>query len=263
MRRPFIHTASLYRSSLANKVKAVVCATAILVLVYIVFVQGWQNVSAQRGARAAEGIRMTSEQADDVSRTTGAVGTLIAAAAAPSSSASSSSSPPPLESGFSSEDAQPQLEDGAWYVVRIEDISGRWEPAYSAAKADIERFEHRFRTAEDRLSEYFDEQRELTGSVSDSALRAELRLRDSEERSAYTRWTEEGRKLLNRALAIERELDDMDVVIRKQQLTVSMLSEYSSASSIPSSAQSLHRALGEFRLQSDELASDLSTRVFN
>ena len=262
MNRPFIHTARFYRSSLANKVKAVVCVTAILVLVYVVFVQGWQNVSAQRGARAAEGIRMTSEQADDVSRTTGAVGTLIAAAAAPSSS-TSSSSPSPSIGGFSSEEAQPQLEDSAWYVVRIEDISGRWEPAYSAAKADIERFEHRFRTAEDRLSEYFDEQRELTGGVSDSALRAELRRRDSEERRTYTRWTEEGRKLLNRALAIERELDDMDVAIRKQQLTVSMLSEYSRASSIPSSAQSLHRALGEFRLQSDELASDLSTRVFN
>ena len=262
MHRPFIHTASLYRSSLANKVKAVVCVTAVLVLVYVVFVQGWQNVSAQKGARAAEGIRMTSEQADDVSRTTGAVGTLIAAAAAPSSTAASFG-PAPSEGVFSSEDAQPQLEDNAWYVVRIEDISGRWEPAYSAAKADIERFEHRFRTAEDRLSEYFDEQRELTVSVSDSALRSELRRRDSEEQRAYTRWTEEGRKLLNRALAIERELDDMDVVIRKQQLTVSMLSEYSSASSIPSSAQSLHRALGEFHLQSDELASDLSTRVFN
>ena len=260
MNRPFIHTARFYRSSLATKVKASICVMAVLILAYVVFVQGWQNVSAQRGARAAEGIRMTSEQADDMSRTTGAVGTLIADAAAPSSS---TSNPSPSEGGFSSKDAQPHLEDSAWYVVRIEDITGRWRPAYSAAKADIERFEHRFRTAEDRLSEYFDEQRELTGSVSDPALRAELRLRDSEERRAYTRWTEEGRKLLNRALAIERELDDMDVVIRKQQLTVSMLSEYSRASSIPSSAQSLHGALGEFRLQSDELASDLSTRVFN
>ena len=262
MNRTFIHTARLYRSSLAIKVKACICVMAVLVLTYVVFVQGWQNVSAQRGARAAEGIKMTSEQAGDMSRTTGAVGTLIATAAAPSPSPTPSNSSPP-ESDFSSEDAQSHLEDSAWYVVRIEDISGRWEPAYSAAKADIKRFKHRFRTAEDRLSEYFDEQRELTGSVSDSALRAELRLRDSEERRAYTRWTEEGRKLLSRALAIERELDDMDVVIRKQQLTVSMLSEYSRASSIPRSAQSLHRALGEFRLQSDELASDLSTRVFN
>lgn len=262
MNRSFIHAASFYRSSLATRVKAVVFVMAVLVLAYVVFVQGWQNVSAQRGARAAEGIRMTSEQAGDMSRTTGAVGTLIATAGAPSSS-TTTSNPSPPEGGFSSAGAQSQLENSAWYVVRIEDISGRWEPAYSAAKSDIKRFKHRFETAEDRLSEYFDEQRELTGSVSDSALRAELRLRDSEERRAYARWTEEGRKLLNRALAIERELDDMDVVIRKQQLTVSMLSEYSKASSIPSSAQSLHRALGEFRLQSDELASDLSTRVFN
>ena len=262
MNRPSFHTARFYRSSLATRVKASICVMAVLVIVYVVFVQGWQNVSAQRGARAAEGIRMTSEQADDMSRTTGAVGTLITTAAAPSSPARS---PDPSLStgGLSSKEARPPLEDSTWYVVRIEDISGRWGPAYSAAKADIERFEHRFRTAEDRLGEYFDEQRELTVSVNDPALRSELRRRDSEERSAYARWTEEGRKLLDRALAIERELDDMDVVIRKQELTVSMLSEYSRASSIPSSAQSLHRALGEFRLQSDELASDLSTRVFN
>ena len=263
MNRHFIHTASLYRSSLATKVKAVVCVMAVLILVYVVFVQGWQNVSAQRGARAAEGIKMTSEQAGDMSRTTSAVGTLIATAAAPSPSASSSSPPSSVVDGLAPGESQPHLEDSAWYVVRIEDISGRWGPAYSAAKADIERFKHRFRTAEDRLSEYFDDQRELTDSVSDSTLRSELSRRDSEERRAYTRWTDEGRKLLDRALAIERELDDMDVVIRKQQLTVSMLSEYSRASSIPSSAQSLHTALDEFRLQSDELASDLSTRVFN
>ena len=262
MNRPFIHTARFYRSSLATRVKTVVCVMAVLVLAYVVFVQGWQNVSAQRGARAAEGIRMTSEQAGDMSRTTGAVGTLIATAAAPSSTGYPTS-PPSSADGLAPGESPPHLEDSAWYVVRIENISGRWEPAYSAAKADIERFKHRFRTAEDRLSEYFDEQRDLTGSVSDSALRAELSRRDWEERRAYTRWTEEGRKLLNRALAIERELDDMDVVIRKQQLTVSMLSEYSRASSIPSSAQSLHRVLDEFRLQSDELASDLSPRVFN
>ena len=162
MNRPFIHTASFYRSSLATKVKASICVMAVLVLAYVVFVQGWQNVSAQRGARAAEGIRMTSEQAGDMSETTGAVGTLIATAAAPSSS-TSTSNPSLSAGGFSSEGAKPHLENSAWYVVRIEDISGRWEPAYSAAKADIERFEHRFRTAEDRLSEYFDEQRELTG----------------------------------------------------------------------------------------------------
>ena len=87
--------------------------------------------------------------------------------------------------------------------------------------------------------------------------------RDAEERDAYERWTVEGSRLLNRALAMGRDLDDMDVVIRKQQLTISMLSQYTSESSIPSSAKSLHASLSEFRLQSDELARDLSIDVFN
>lgn len=60
-----------------------------------------------------------------------------------------------------------------------------------------------------------------------------------------------------------RELDDMDIIIRKQQLTISMLSQYTRESSIPSSAESLHASLSEFRLQSDKLARDLSTDVFN
>ena len=57
MNRHFIHTARFYRSSLATKVKASICVMAVLILAYVVFVQGWQNVSAQRGARAAEGMR--------------------------------------------------------------------------------------------------------------------------------------------------------------------------------------------------------------
>ena len=73
----------------------------------------------------------------------------------------------------------------------------------------------------------------------------------------------EGSQLLNRALAMGRQLDDMDVVIRKQQLTVGMLSQYTRERSIPGSAESLHASLSEFRLQSDRLASDLSANVFN
>ena len=259
MKRAYTYIAGSGLQSRATNVKVGICVVAVLALAYVVFVQGWQNVSAERGTRAAEGIRLTSEQAGDMSRTTNDVGTLIADVGASSLSSSQS----PSVAHLSSQDAQTEVEVDAWYVVRIEELSGRWNPAYTAARADIERFEHRFRTAEDRLIEYFDEQTDLTVSVNDPALRAELQERDLEEREAYARWTEEGRKLLGTALTIGRELDDMDVVIRKQQLTVSMLSQYTRASSIPSSAQDLHRALDEFRLQSDELASDLSTNVFN
>ena len=151
----------------------------------------------------------------------------------------------------------------AWYVQRLEALVESWGPGYAQAKADIDRFEHRFRTSEDRLREYFDEQTVLTEGVNDQNLRTELQRRDEDERAAYRRWTTEGRKLLDRALAMRSELDDMGIVIRKQQLTVSMLSQYTRESSIPKSAESLYRSLGEFRLQSDALATDLSTRVFN
>ena len=246
-------------TSRSAKIKAAICAVAVLALAYVVFVQGGQDVTAERGARAAEGIRMTSVQAEDMSTTARAVSTLVEDAAGS----------PPLRSQAKadvtqgSQDTQEIADPEAWYVRRIETLVDRWEPGYSAAKADIERFEHRFRTTQDRLREYFVEQGELTESVHDSSLRARLKRRDSEEREAYDRWTAEGSELLTRALAMGRELDDMDVVIRKQQLTVTMLSQYTTGSSIPSSAESLHASLSEFRVQSDQLASDLSTHVFN
>ena len=246
-------------TSRSAKIKAAICAVAILALAYVVFVQGGQDVTAERGARAAEGIRMTSVQAEDMSTTASAVSTLIEDAAGS----------PPLRSQAKadvtpgSQDTRDNTDPDAWYTRRIETLVDRWEPGYSAAKADIEKFEHRFSTTQDRLREYFDEQGELTESVNDPMLRTELERRDEEEREAYMRWTMEGWQLLDRARVMGRELDDMDVVIRKQQLTVTMLSEYTTGSSIPSSAESLYASLSEFRVQSDQLASDLSTHVFN
>ena len=241
------------------KIKTAICTVAVLALCYVVFIQGGQNATAERGARAAEGIRMTSEQAEDMSETASAVGTIIEDAAVPPSS----SSPSGMDVVAPTQDARPRITSDAWYVRRLESLVDRWGPKYGAAKADIEMFEHRFTTAQDRLREYFDQQTKLTGGVNDPMLKAELKRRDEEEREAYERWLMEGWQLLDRARAMGRELDDMDVVIRKQQLTVSMLSEYTTESSIPSSAESLYRSLGEFRVQSDQLARDLSIHVFN
>ncbi len=147
MNRAYKYITKSDRFSRPAKLKAVICVVAILALAYMVFVQGWQNASANRGARAAEAIKLTSEQAGDMSHTSSAVGTLIAGAVHPSStsylihSGTRSSSKAPL----------PDTAAGTWYVTRIENLSDRWSPAYLAAKADIERFEHRFRTTEDRL----------------------------------------------------------------------------------------------------------------
>ena len=240
-------------------IKVSICAISVLALVYIVLFQGGHDAVEAKGARAAEGIQKTSQQAEDMSHTASRVSNLIEGAAVHQAHS--------LASGVDistdpNTDGAPDTAD-AWYVQRLEELVERWGPDYAAARADIDRFEHRFRTSRDRLREYFDEQAGLTEDVNDPELRAELHRRDEEERAAYQRWTTEGRNLLNRALAMRSELDDMDIVIRKQQLTVSMLSQYTRESSIPRSAENLYRSLGEFRMQSDALAMDLSTRVFN
>ncbi len=240
-------------------VKAAVCVLAILGVGYWVFVQGSQSVEAHRGATAAEGIEQTSEKAEDMTQTADAVSTLIE-----DTSVDLSSTPPSAENLTPIvQDPQASVDLESWYVRRVEDLVNRWEPRYAASIDDINKFEHRFKTTEDRLAEYFEKQSQITESVNDPNLRAELLNRDLEEREAYSRWMAEGRELLARAQAMRRDLDDMDAVIRKQQLTVSMLSEYGRSSTIPNSVKSLHASLSDFRRQSNELAEDLSTQIFN
>ena len=241
--------------------KVAICAVAILALSYVVFVQGEQSVEADRGGRAAEGIELTSKQAQDMTQAADAVSVLIEDASVDVSPSPSPS--PAVDITPIAQDSQTAVKSDAWYVRRTERLVNSWGPRYATAIDDITKFEHRFRTAEDRLEEYFQQQSEITESVNDSNLRAELRNRDNEERAAYARWTEEGRALLAHAQDMRGDLDDMDAVIRKQQLTANMLSEYSRASSIPSSVKNLHASLSDFRRQSDELANDLSSQIFN
>ena len=243
----------------SSMAKIAICAVAALGLCYVVFVQGAQSVEADRGTRAAEGIELTSEQAEDMTQAADAVSTLIQDASVDLSLSSS----PVVNLTPAAQDAEADVKSEAWYIHRAESLVDRWGPRYAAAIDDIHKFEHRFRTTEDRLKEYFQEQSDITESVNSSDLRAELQNRDAEERAAYERWAEEGWELLVQAQEMREDLDDMDAVIRKQQLTVDMLSQYSEASSIPHSVKNLHASLSHFRKQSDELAKDLSSHVFN
>ena len=234
--------------------KAGICTAAVFGLLYLVFVVGGQNVEADRANRATEGIEETSEQAQDMTKTADAVSTLIEDTVADVSPPESSTDTAAVVTGPRSDE---------WYVQRVEDLTNRWGPRYAAAIADIDTFESRFMTTMDRLAEYFDKQSKITATVNDHTLRTELENRDQEERAAYARWIDDGQRMLNQARNMRADLDDMDAVLRKQRLTVDMLSEYSKVRSIPNSVNSLHASLGDFRRQSDQLAQDLSSQVFS
>ena len=236
--------------------KTGICLAAVLGLLYVVLVMGGRNVEADRAVRAAEGIKLTSEQADDMTQTADAVSTLIEDTVGEVSPAATSVGSTPVAGGELARSDE-------WYVRRADELASRWGPRYEAASRDIDKFEHRFRTTQDRLTEYFQKQSEITQGVNSPNLRTVLQNRDAEEQAAYARWIEEGYKLLAQARNMRVDLDDMDAVIRKQQLTVNMLSEYSQVSSIPSSVRSLYSSLGEFRRQSNQLANDLSSQVFS
>ncbi len=242
----------------STQFKVGVCALIAVVLLYAVFIVGRQSVDASRGTRAVEGIQRTSEQMEVVTRSADAVAELL-------DETSPDSPTEPTSSGDStptSVDTQAQSSDTV-YVQRLEDLKGRWEPRYTAAIEDIERLEHRFSTATDRLEEYFAKQSGLTQDINDSSLRAQLQQRDSEERAAYGRWMANGTVLLTEVHAMRQDLDDMNTVILKQELTVNMLGEYGAMREIPASVKALYDSLDDFRQQSDQLASDLSSRVFS
>ena len=237
--------------------KMIVCAIAFGALIYVVFVQGAQNVDADRGERAAEGIELTSEQAEAMTETASLVSDLIEEASIDESDSQ------PVGTAPSAQGSNVTTTIDAWYVRRIDNLMSRWGPRYSAAVDDIAKFEHRFYTTQDRLEEYFRQQADLTQSINDLSLRAELQNRDYEERQAYSRWMNQAHSILAQALRMRKDLDDMDAVIRKQQLTVSMLTEFHELGVIPNSVRSLHESLSVFRQQSDELARDLSSQIFS
>ena len=237
-------------------VKATICLIAILAVSYVALVRGAYGIEASKSARAIEGIQLTSAQATEMTQTADAVRVLIADTVLPAPSSAIDNT------GVTTKNRQP-VEVDARYASRLENLMRSWKPRYESAIDDITRFEHRFRTAEDRLREYFEEQSNITESINDPVLREELRTRDAVERAAYSRWMKEGRGLLAHAREMRHDLDDMDAVIRKQELTVNMLSQYSMANTIPSSVRSLHESLSEFRKQSDELTRDMTDQLFN
>ena len=242
----------------STQFKVGVCAAIVAILLYAVFIVGRQSVDASRGTRAAEGIQHTSEQVEVVTRSADAVAELL-------DETSPEASPEAVSStaGTQTSVGAQTLSSDAVYVQRLVELKGQWEPRYTTAIEDIERLEHRFSTATDRLEEYFARQSELTQDINDPGLRAQLQQRDSEERAAYGRWIANGSELLAEILGMRKDLDDMNTVILKQELTVTMLNEYGAMREIPASVKTLYESLSDFRQQSDQLASDLSSQVFS
>ncbi len=224
------------------KIELIIALVALGALGYLIFVYG-HSTEAASSAKAAQAISLTSEQASDMSDAAQKVGDLIPAAGG---------------------DAPTDADAGTWYEREFALLYDKWSPLYEAAISDLLKFENRFYTAEDWLETYKSEQRELTNSVvNDRDLRRTLMERDKAEFAAYDRWISDGDRLVAEVRIIHDELVNMNTVLEKQQLTITMLKESEVWRSIPDSALKLHASLDGFREQSNSLTEKLHAREFS
>lgn len=149
------------------------------------------------------------------------------------------------------------------YKVQIDELYGRWEPAYERAMSDLDDFEESFAEAVAKVDGYLDEQRALTDSINDPILRMEQERYDRIEREAVQRWVANGGALSAEVANIKRELEDRHAILTKLSLRGEFLAENSALYQVPESAMQLHASLGSFKIESDRLATQLQQDIFS
>ena len=253
--------------------------TALAALAVILVLVAFNQIGAGDSAsQAVEGIKLTSAQIEDVERSTGEVSKLITGDAGEPEARNRlldffdatlrvnvvhAQTPGEPVNRTTSEGGGSESPPQSSYQTDLDDLYERWAPAYQQAMYDLVKFEERFHIATSLTDAYLGEQSALTQTIRDPALRADQETFDREERDAVKRWVSNGQTLLSAMASIKSDLEDMNVVITKQQLRVEFLTENAALYQIPESARQLHNALDSFRNESDSLARRLQSEVFS
>ena len=148
----------------------------------------------------------------------------------------------------------PGSEDQAAYIAAVNDLQSEWRPRYETAKGDHARLLHRIALVEDTAASYFQRQGELTARIHDPDLRAGAAAGDAKELRKFEDWRGASTELVARVDAIVRDLDDMDIVIEKLNLSANFSALHTSFESLTLSITGLQRDLKGFRTKSDEIA---------
>ncbi|MXX93745.1 MAG: hypothetical protein F4Y63_09925 [Chloroflexi bacterium] len=152
----------------------------------------------------------------------------------------------------------PGRRDPEAFISAVNDLQSEWDPRYETAKSDHGRLLHRLASVEETAAQYFLRQAELTARIHDPDLRADAAAGDAAEYRDYEEWLRASRDLKARVDEIVRDIDDMDVIIKKLNLSANFSALHTSFESLTLSITGLHRDLEGFRLKSDEIARTFS-----
>ena len=141
------------------------------------------------------------------------------------------------------------------YLVAVNTLQAAWSPRYERAVKDYKVLAHRIHHTEKMADKYFQHQSDLTQSISNADTRAQAAENDNMERDAYLEWRGQAASTLSKAKLIKQDLDDMNIVIVKLQLSANFASLYEDFQELPQSMMELHADIAEFRRQSDEITA--------
>ena len=105
------------------------------------------------------------------------------------------------------------------YIQAVEQLEQAWTPRYGRAVQEYKRFAYRIDHADEMAVKYFRVQENLTSHIASARDRRRAEQIDAAEREAYLKWRDQAFKTLGQATSIMIELDDMNIVITKQNLS--------------------------------------------
>ena len=137
------------------------------------------------------------------------------------------------------------------YLAAVQSLKVAWQPRYDKAVADYKQFADRLHTAEGMSAEYFQVQAGLTAQIINSNQRRSAELQDFREREVYLNWRAQAHSTLARARLIKQDLDDLNVIITKLELSANFAALYQDFQELPTSLLTLHAEIDKFRAESE------------
>ena len=143
--------------------------------------------------------------------------------------------------------AQQELEPGSTeFLDAVNLLKSAWDPRYAYALDQFRRFKRRVEHATEMSDEYLTVQQRLTNNISDSEVRERLRQVDEREKGLIVEWPGQADGVLVQAEAFKTDLDDMNILITKLELSPTFASVYEGFHEMPSALITLNGELARF-----------------
>lgn len=138
-------------------------------------------------------------------------------------------------------------------INSIDSLLDEWNPRYNRAQSALVKFDAAIVAAEQRADDYLAAQSALTEQINDPQRRARAQADDQTDRANYAQWRTQAHRARDQARQIVILLDDMDAILRKQELASEFSFDADGFSAVPADILSLETELEQFQAASENV----------